>query len=178
MASPGAAMLSFQPSPRDPARKIPLAGLLVLVAAFACFLFATMEDSTAPAIAPRHMVAAGSVVAHPKTDPHRRGYDPPSAAERGPVPPVSALNRMVYGLWQTRESLVGTGRRPDFGGTTARWDLRQELVDMAAAQRRHWTPRNAFTGRDNSNSDDRIAHALFISRQNSLKPPNRPSRFR
>jgi hypothetical protein len=34
---------------------------------------------------------------------------------------------------------------------------------MAAAQRRHWTPRNASTGHDNIASEDRIANALFGS---------------
>jgi hypothetical protein len=41
--------------------------------------------------------------------------------------------------------------------------MRQELSDMASAQRRHWRPHTAASGQSAIDSDDRIANALFAS---------------
>jgi hypothetical protein len=70
---------------------------------------------------------------------------------------------MIYGAWHATESFRWTGEKPASGGAAERWDLRQDLVDVAAAQRRHWTPGNTSTGHDNIDSEDRIAIALFGS---------------
>jgi hypothetical protein len=162
MASPGAATVSIQRSPKFASHTALVVGVLALVATFA-FLLAAIENFTFPTTWRSHVVAAHPEPEHAKTGSRRWQLDGAWATNRGPVPAASARHQMIYGAWHTTESFRWTAEKPTFGGAAERWDLRQDLVDMAAAQRRHWTPGNTSTVHHTIDSDDRIANALFGS---------------
>jgi hypothetical protein len=136
---------------------------MVLVAAFAILLLAAMEDVTAPTTWPRHVVTTHPEPAHPKTGTRWRWHVLALVTNRGLAPAASARHRVVYGSWHMTGSSGWPGEKLTSGGGAESWDFRQDLVDMAAAQRRHWTPRNASIGNDKIDSEDRIANALFGS---------------
>ncbi len=177
MASPGAA-LSVQRSWRVASQTAPVVGVMTLVAAFAILLLAAMEDVTAPTTWPPHVVMTHPEPAHPKTGTRWR-HVRVLVTNRGLVPAASARHRVVYGSWHTTGSLGWTGETPTPGAMARRWDVRQDLVDMAAAQRRHWMPRNTAIGNDRTDSDDRIANALFGSGEDpsASAPSATPSVF-
>jgi hypothetical protein len=162
MASPGAA-LSVQRSPRLAAQTALVVGVMALVAAFAVLLLAAMEDFTAPTTWTRHVVTTHPEPAHPKTSTRWQRHIRTLVTNRGLAPAASARHRVVYGSWHTTGSSGWPGEKLTSGGGAESWDFRQDLVDMAAAQRRHWTPRNASIGNDKIDSEDRIANALFGS---------------
>ncbi len=162
MASPGAATLSVQRSPKVGSQTVLVVGVMALVAALAFHVLAATEDFTSPTTWRGHMVAAHPEPAQAKTG-SRWQLDRALATNREPVPAASARRRMIYGPWHATEPFRWTGEKSPSDGAAERSDLRRDLVDMAAAQRRHWTPRNASTGHDSIASEDRIANALFGS---------------
>jgi hypothetical protein len=162
MASPGAA-LSVQRSPRVATQTAPVVGVMALVAAFVVLLLAATEDFTAPTTWTRHVVTTHPQPVHPKTNTQWQRHIRTLATNRGLAPAASARHRVVYGSWHTTGSSGWTGEKPTSAGVAERWDVRQDLVDIAAAQRRHWMPQNASIGNDKIDSEDRIANALFGS---------------
>jgi hypothetical protein len=161
MASPGAATLSVQRSSKVASQTVLVVSVMALVAALA-FLLATMEDFTSPITWRGHVVAAHPEPAQDKTG-SRWQLASASATNREQVPAALARHRMISRAWHATASVRWTGEKSPSDGAAERSDFRRDLVDMAAAQRRHWTPRNASTGHDNIASEDRIANALFGS---------------
>ena len=136
--------------------------VMALGAALAFLLLAATEDFTSPTTWRSYMVAA-----HPEPTQAQTGsrwqLGRALATNREPVPAASAQHRMIYGPWHATERFHRTWEKSPSDGAAEVSDLRRDLVDMAAAQRRHWTPRNASTGDANIASEDRIANALFGS---------------
>src|SRR3954452_24377138 len=163
MASPGAATLVVQRGPKTASQRALVVAVMALVAAFGFLLLVATEDFTSPTTWRGHAVAAHPEPAPAKTGSRWRQLDHAFATNRGPVPAASARQRMNYGPWQVTKPFRWTGENSPSDGAAERWDLRWDLMDMAAAQRRHRTPRNASTGHENINSEDRIAKALFGS---------------
>jgi hypothetical protein len=136
---------------------------MAFIAAFAVLLLAAMEDITAPDTWPPQVATTHPEPAHSRTGTRWRRHVRALVTNRGLVPAASARHRVVSGPWHTTGSFGWTGEKLTSGGVAERWDVRQDLVDMAAAQRRHWLPRNASMGNDTIDSEDRIANALFGS---------------
>jgi len=163
MASPGAATLVVQRSPKAASQKALVVGVMALVTAFAFLLLAATGDFTSPTRRRAHVVAAHPEAAHAKIGSRWRELNHALATDRGPASVASARHWMIYGPRHLTESFHWIGEKPPSDGAAEKWDLRWDLMDMAAAQRRHWTPRNASPGHDISDSEDRIANVLFGS---------------
>jgi hypothetical protein len=164
MAFSGAARSSTpcRPGPSTPPALV--VGVLFLAAAYVFLLLAGTEDMTASITALRRGITTDSESLHSKTHTRRQPPDCPVSTQGQIVPTATVQVWTINRPWLSSEASARATPHPTADRAPARWDVRQDLLDIAAAQRGHWTPRTATPVRDRADADDRIADALYRSR--------------
>jgi hypothetical protein len=147
MASPHAAKRSIHYPPKDRFQTVLAAGLLTLVAGSMLLLLAAATNSTLSAFSARPGAILPGETAAPEPDSRPQQRVDRLRARRGSAPVHSPQLAIINDPWPSAEHR----------------DPRQDLLDMASAQRGHWRPKVTSTRRSTTDSDDRIANALFDS---------------
>jgi hypothetical protein len=160
MASPGAAVLSIQRSPRVPSQKALVVGVMTLIAALALFLLHGSADMTAAISSAREMLSTHPEPAHPATFTRmRHAHHVPQTSAHAPT--ASRLFETANGSWPSSTLFAWVANCSGAIGGVETRDLRREIAEMATSHWRQRTPGRSSNEHGDVDSDDRIASALF-----------------